>query len=1299
MVHIKCVELNHFKSFGGSTRIPILPGFTVVSGPNGSGKSNILDALLFCLGLSSSKGMRADRLPDLINSKHNSSGRVAETIVSVTFDLTKSTPQLSAPDGEVSSPCPMALLDMPTDRRHPSRSTVPRLKKADGEADQLHRVHQETAPWLAVDHILQSEEVESFQDGFSPPFHNRVTMSKVNLEQPESAAIATNDAGEWKVTRRLRVNKKGNYASTFYINGQVVTVTELHEQLEKLRIYPEGYNVVLQGDVTRIINMNTRERREIIDELAGVAAFDRKIEQTKQTLAKVKEREEHCQIIAQELVTTKERLAADRLKAEKYRDLKQQIQVKKQQEVILVWRSLLQQQEELQTAISEGNKQRELLTTELEQLESEIAETSSNLARLNSRVKALGEEEQLSIASRLATQKAKKHQLQQRQAELQISCEQKQLALVKTQENLTQYQQELAQLTATKNCLETETVPQLLQQYQAARNELAERREMAEAIASASEAWVQEQANLTREITQIQNILNPQRTEQATITEKLSQLITKITEETELFETVTAELVQKQQQEQILTNEVKTIANTIQDLAQKLSEIESDRNLQQDTQRRLLQEQRDKQRQLDKLEATKQAQQEAQGTYASKVILNANLTGVHGLVVQLAEVASRYQLALETAAGGRLGYIVVESDRVAAAGIELLKQQRAGRATFLPLNKIQAPKSLDISRLRNTPGFIDLAVNLINTEARYQKIFAYVFGNTIIFDTLDNARYHLGKCRIVTLSGEILETSGAMTGGSQSSRSSLHFGKVAVNDSSEGEILKERLTEIDAILSDIDRIIGEDSLIVKNVTENLTETRQIHREQQLHLEQLQKEIKHSIAQQKHLKQQLNNHQTAKQQLETRSQFLSTTIPQQETQLQHLQQRLEELEASHDQSEWQQIQTAIRHQEQDLQQKETQFRTAETQLNDIVNQHQRLTEKIAEASVNIQALTTEQVTIEQQQLTTDNQLQELSQKIIESEQKLAQLTEKIQATKLERDRTETKLKQLQTQQQQKTWQQEKLQTDLANKNATLASLEVQLKAQIAELTNNIAPEAQWQQLIPKLFTLKETAETLVINYSILQAKLTELQQQIRRGEKKLAAMEPVNMLALEEYEKTEARLQELSEKLSTIAAERTELLLRVEKFTTLRLRAFKEAYDAVDHNFRSIFAELSDGDGHLQLEDENDPFNGGLNLVAHPKGKPVQRLSSMSGGEKSLTALSFIFSLQKYRPSPFYAFDEVDMFLDGANVARLSKMVQKQAQEAQFIVVSLRHPMIEASERTIGVTQARGAHTQVLGIKL
>ncbi|NJM57964.1 MAG: chromosome segregation protein SMC, partial [Synechococcales cyanobacterium RU_4_20] len=160
-------------------------------------------------------------------------------------------------------------------------------------------------------------------------------------------------------------------------------------------------------------------------------------------------------------------------------------------------------------------------------------------------------------------------------------------------------------------------------------------------------------------------------------------------------------------------------------------------------------------------------------------------------------------------------------------------------------------------------------------------------------------------------------------------------------------------------------------------------------------------------------------------------------------------------------------------------------------------------------------------------------------------------------------------------------------------------------------------------------------------------VSALQHNLRLLAKRIQAMEPVNMLALEEYERTEKRLGELREKLATLESERTELMLRIENFTTLRQRAFMEAYEAVNDNFKEIFAGLSDGEGHLQLDNPDNPLDGGLNLVAHPKGKAVRRLASMSGGEKSLTALSFIFALQRYRPSPFYSFDEVDSFLDGA----------------------------------------------------
>ena len=744
MVHIKRVELSHFKSFGGTTKVPILPGFTVVSGPNGSGKSNILDALLFCLGLASSRGMRAERLPDLVNHKHSNNGKTSEAIVSVTFDLSD-------------------LGDL--------EETVATSTEVISVSEEEWAEDAEVQGSGGTGEIDGDTETRGYGDAeIEEHYENRngkVALDNQNEEDnPNHQSLITNtQSKEWTVTRRLRVTKGGNYSSTFYINGQVVTATELHEQLEKLRIYPEGYNVVLQGDVTRIITMNSKERREIIDELAGVAAFDRKIEQTKKTLDKVREREEHCHIIEQELVANRDRLAADRVKAEKYRKLKEKVQLQKQQEVVLVWKSLQQKQEELQTAITKGEAKANRLTQELAKLDTDIKDRTTTLDELNSRVKALGEDEQLSVASRLATQKAKRQQLQQQQTELTTNLQQAQNAIAQTEQNIQQFIQELDRLTAEKTRLANEIIPNLSQQCDRARETLTKSKESADAIAAASEAWVQEQANLTRNISTIQDSLNPQRTEQAQLTERLNQLENKFTEQTQLLQTTERELTEKQTGVDALSSQVTAAEEKITNIAQQITILEHDRTVANETQKRLFKEQRDKQRELDKLEATKQAQQEAQGTYASQIILNANLPGVHGLVAQLGQVDSRYQLALEIAAGGRLGCIVVENDSVGAQGIELLKRQRGGRATFLPLNKIQAPRLLDTTNLRYANGYIDLAVNLINCDSRYQKIFAYVFNNTVVFDRLDCARSYIGKYRIVTLEGEILEASGAMTGG------------------------------------------------------------------------------------------------------------------------------------------------------------------------------------------------------------------------------------------------------------------------------------------------------------------------------------------------------------------------------------------------------------------------------------------------------------------------------------------------------------------------------------------------------
>ncbi len=1198
MVHIKQVELSHFKSFGGTTKVPILPGFTVVSGPNGSGKSNILDALLFCLGLASSKGMRAERLPDLVNHDRNTKG-ASEAIVTVTFDLEK-----------------------------------------------------EDEP---------------------PPEIEVVDISSMSPAPPKQRL-----ANEWVVTRRLRVNAQGGYTSNYSINGEACNLAELHDQLNALRIYPEGYNVVLQGDVTSIISMNSKERREIIDELAGVAAFDRKIDRAKSTLDEVKEKVEKCNIVAAELVVQRDKLSQDRIKAEKYQRLRAEFQEKSVQEVVLKWKNLQQKQSKVQQELGQGKVAISGLEERVTTLQGEIKTTTTEVESLNAKVRALGEERLLAAQAELATQQAERRQLEQQQQELTTDRQTTETDRQNTATQFANYELEHQRLTSEQQQLETTQSVKLRTDRDDTKYQLELTKEKASSIASASTAWVEEQTQVSRQIETTLQELSKQRTAQAQLTERRSQLTEKIAEQTQQLAMITPDLEANQNNVSQLENKLAQVTGELAVLENRLTAVQSNIDTQLETQKRLLQEQRDKQRLVDKLEAQNQAQQEAQGTFATKIIQEAKLPGVHGLVAQLGTVDPAYQLALEIAAGARMGNLVVDDDGVASRAIELLKQKRGGRATFLPLNKINAQSLNENSALRSMQGFIDYAVNLIDFDREYEKIFNYVFGGTIVFDRLDRARNAMGRHRIVTLDGELLESSGAMTGGNISQKSTLHFGTADASDSAEVRTLQKRLTEIEQILQVSVEVVNKGNIELRQLSSAVADTRQAQRELKLNFDQNQKDISQSGNQKSQLQSQIDRNQQDLNLTVTNLATLEQILPPLEAALAHDRAELAELEKSGVHSDWQAIQTEIKAQEQQLQQRQQALAAVEQKLQEIDRNRSILTEKIAENQRRTSEYQQRLETLDRKLAEIKTRLAVVGESIATTKASLVILEQELGTDKQLRDKAESQLRQLHLNLQELQWEQQKLtelqqqrQTEIENLIVQIATQRTELPAEIPELP----PESQTDEY------------------------LASLQSQIRLLQKRMEGMEPVNMLALEAYEETNNRLQELSDKLGTLEAESMELLLRIENFTTLRFQAFSEAFDAVNANFQNIFAELSDGDGFLQLENAEDPFSGGLNLVAHPKGKPVQRLSSMSGGEKSLTALSFIFALQRYRPSPFYAFDEVDMFLDGANVERLSKMIRKQANQAQFLVVSLRRPMIEAADRTIGVTQARGAYTQVLGINL
>ena len=208
---------------------------------------------------------------------------------------------------------------------------------------------------------------------------------------------------------------------------------------------------------------------------------------------------------------------------------------------------------------------------------------------------------------------------------------------------------------------------------------------------------------------------------------------------------------------------------------------------------------------------------------------------------------------------------------------------------------------------------------------------------------------------------------------------------------------------------------------------------------------------------------------------------------------------------------------------------------------------------------------------------------------------------------------------------------------------------------------------------------------------------EITSKIQRLQKRMSDLEPVNMNAIKSYDEQMNRKNELDEKIAVLTKERAEIEQRMTGYGEAKKDAFTTTYNAINNNFKSVFEQLADGEGTLILENEENPFAGGMTMRVKPRGKDNRKLIQLSGGEKALTALALVFAIQRYLPAPFYAFDEVDSSLDGINVEKLATMIKEQSKNTQFIVVSHRKPMIESANRTIGVTQKEKGITKVTGI--
>ncbi|HKJ59984.1 MAG TPA: chromosome segregation protein SMC [Halobacteriales archaeon] len=1182
-MYIDEIVLDNFKSFGRTTRIPFYEDFTTISGPNGSGKSNIIDAVLFALGLARTRGMRAEKLTDLIyNPSH--------------------------------------------------------ADEADGPV----------GPREASVQVVLNNEDGTFSRG-----------QVVNAAGSEKIG----DVEAISIKRRVK-RTEDNYYSYYYLNGRSCNLSDIQDLLSQAGVAPEGYNVVMQGDVTGIINMTAGERREIIDEIAGVAEFDAKRDAAYDELEVVKERIGEAELRIEEKGDRLEQLEDERETALQYRELRDE---KGEYEGYLAAAELEKKRVELSSTREEIETREERLAVLQEQLDSrrgKVARLEEDLEDLNAEIERKGEDEQLRIKREMEEVKGEIARLEdaiagaeQRIDEAEAKRRQAFVEIDRKQEQIDELDDDIRDKK-----LEKVSVRGDVQDREAALAEVE--REMEEVDTAFDE--------LKADLESAKADLETAKGERNDLQREKDRLLDEARRRSNEVDGTQADLEEAEA-------ELPDIDATLDDLRDELAKARKNEAQIADVVEDLKAEKQRRQADLDKIEDALSAAQEEYATLEAKAgesgdtsygravttILNSEMGGVHGTVGQLGAVQEQYRTACETAAGGRMAHVVVDDDGVGQQCIEYLKRRNAGRATFLPISKMH---ERGLPSAPEMPGVVDFAYNLVDFDPEYAAIFSYVLGDTLVVVDLDTARDLMGEYRLVTLSGELVEKSGAMTGGSRSG-SRYSFSK-----SGKGQL--QRLAERITRLEDDRRSIRED---VRDIESRLEDARDRQSDAADQVRAIEADIERTEGERgeiedtiEELERRLAELREQRESVGERMQALDEDIDEYDAQIADIEETIADLEGE----------------------------LADSRIPELTRRREEIQADIDELEDRIDDIDADLNSLQLEKEYAEDAIDDLHDDIEAAQNRKAEQEERVEELEVETDAQETLLA-------EKEETVEALEDELSDLKGERESLREELKA--AQQARDEKQESV-TGVENKIEGLEETASRLDAEIEELEVEvesydpeevpdLSAVKRRIGKLEREMEALEPVNMLAIDEYDEVADDLADLEEKKATLVEEREGITDRIESYEAQKKETFMESFEAIDAQFRRIFERLSNGTGELHLENEDDPFDGGLTMKAQPGDKPVQRLNAMSGGEKSLTALAFIFAIQRVNPAPFYALDEVDAFLDAANADRVGEMVDELAGDAQFVVVSHRSAMLERSERAIGVTMQGDNFSVVTGIQL
>lgn len=1093
---------------------------------------------------------------------------------------------------------------------------------------------------------------------------NGNTSAYVSIHLDNSEKSIPIDSNEVVISRKVDPDGK----TTYYLNQKRVTRSEVIDFLSSALLHPDGHNIILQGDVNRVIEMSPVERRKIIDEVAGIAEYDEKKEKAIKELEKVEENLKQVEIVLKEVQNLLEKLKEEREEALRYKGLLKDLERKT---ASLYYSRLCNENESLsriKNKITRLNERKNSISDEIKKINSYEEEKLKDLEEIRNKIAEITEKDRIDLFKNIEDIKGKI-------SHISILIDQKNREIVSKENEISHLDSRINEcLNSIKN---TET---LIENYREKEKDLNEKISEKEfQIKSINEKISEKEARdleIKREIFSINKELE-QKIERRYIIEKdldrlksalerneneLESYLKQRESEEKTFRELEDKILKIKSRTEKEKEEFKRIAHEIESLINKDKEIK----------REILRVEKELSNlyvDFNRINSKIKEEEKLKGySKPVKEILRLRdenkIEGVYGTIGELIEVDPKYEIAVDVAGRGRLNFIVVRDENIAEKAIKHLKENKIGRATFLPLNKMKKRKFFEISE-EGSYGFI---VDLIKYDKRFEDAIWYVFGDTILIENLAVAKkIGIGKFRMVTLDGDLIEKGGAMTGG-------FYEGKKL---SKEKIDLKRILEKIDELKVYKDKLEKDKEILLENISDlerkrNDLENKRLkgeleEEETRTRLEGLEYKIKKTddrVLQTKDLIERV------KREIENKEVILSDL----NAEIEELEKRKNELE-SEPLFVNENLFNEVKILEQELIELKNQKMDVVTKLESEKSKLNILNQRFLELESKKKSIHEEITNLREELSDASNELLIHQNRLKEMEEIENKILEGLKDLKEKRDLIKSKLTEYR---------------ELKNRmNDEIESID----QEISQLNTNKA------KIEAKIENLSNQLEKIKYEGNPERSSIKELEEEIAKIEHEISMMSDINLKSIEDFEKTSERNRKLIEQKQKLEEEKGAILNFMDEIEKKKLEVFMDAYNAISKNFEEIFSFLlSGGEARLSLEDPSNPLESGLLLHASPKDKQLKRIEALSGGEKTLTALSFLFSVLKYRPAPFYALDEIDMFLDDENVEKIASLIQKYSKEGQFVVVSLRKPMIKLADQLLGVTQQKGV-SKVVAIEL